>query len=276
MASICLAICGITTKVNLVSGNGFHIAVKKRYRNFLHPTNNRRPDINLYIKTISNHLPIPDTRPSIDLTNKTLRIKGGGFTCAISRKNGLWEGNGVMEENIYQLDTLLRLLYSHFLIKDNGFLIHACGINHENSGYLFAGRSGTGKTTLAKKAPYHNVLSDELVGLRFSGRNPILMGTPFWGEFQRGGQPISCALKGIYFLNKNTRPKLIPLSPSSAMKKLLKLVLFFGIGSRSDITAQQILNSAARYLLCKPTYQINMAKNTHYKTIIRIISHNVR
>ena len=274
MASIWLAICGITTRVNLSSGNRFHIDIKKRYHNFLQPANNRLPDIDLSIKTINNDRNTPDAMPSIELTNKTLRIRGNGFACDISRKSNIWKGSGTIEANIYQFDTLLRLLHSHFMLKDGGFLIHACGIKHRNKGYLFAGRSGSGKSTLAKKAPYHDVLSDELVGLRLSNRKPVLMGTPFWGEFQKGGQPASCTLKGIYFLNKNTHPKLIPLPPASAMKKLLKLILFFEHGDCSDITAQKILDSAGRYLLGQSVYQINLAKNTPYKTILKITSRN--
>ena len=179
-----------------------------------------------------------------------------------------------MEKNIYQFDTLLRLLYSHFLIKDGGFLIHACGINHKNNGYLFAGKSGSGKTTLARKSPFLNVLSDELVGLRLTGGKPLLMGTPFCGEFRKGGQPVSCVLNGIYFLNKDASPKLIPLPPSLALKKLFKLMLFFDKGSDSVINTQKLLRLAGRYLLNKKTYQINLAKKTSYKTILKMISHN--
>src|SRR3989339_429650 len=274
MASICLAICGITTRINLINRNRFYIAIKKRYRNFLDPANSRIPDINLFIKTIENGRTAPNAIPSVELSNKTLLIKGNGFTCNISHKNRTWTGTGTTEENIYQIDTLLRLLYSHFLIKNEGFLIHACGINHKNKGYLFAGKSGSGKSTLAKKSPVLNVLSDELVGLRLAGKRPLLMGTPFWGEFRKGGQPVSCVLNGIYFLNKNTFLKLTPLPPPLAMKKLLKLILFFNKGSDSIANIQRMLNSAGKYLSKQKTYQINLAKKTPYKTIIKMILNN--
>ncbi len=274
MASIWLAICGITTRVNLICGNGFHIDIKKRYHNFLRPANNRRPDINLSLKTINNGHNAPDALPSVDLTNKTLRIRGRGFACNIFRKSGAWTGTGAIEENIYQFDTLLRLLHSHFMLNDGGFLIHACGINQKNKGYLFAGKSGSGKTTLARKSPFLNVLSDELVGLRLTRNKPILMGTPFWGEFREGGQPASCALNGIYFLNKASATKLIPLPPTLALKKLFKLILFFDKGSNSIINIQRLLDSAGKYLLNKRAYQINLTKNTLYKTILKIVSNN--
>ncbi|MEW6027512.1 MAG: hypothetical protein AB1599_09500 [Planctomycetota bacterium] len=272
MASICLGICGITTRINLINAVGFHLDIRKRYRNFLKP-GHRLLDIDLSIR-ITDNIGDAETPPSVSMANKTIRIRGSRITCNIHRNRGRWKGSGSIEENIYQFDTLLRLLYSHIMLKDNGFLIHACGIRNNNDGYLFAGRSGSGKTTLARKTPYQDVLSDELVGLRLSDSNPVLMGTPFWGEFQKGGQPVSCALKGIYFLSKGIRPKLIPLPPVLALKKLLKLVLFFGKGVHSATATQKMLHSAAGYLLGKGAKQINLAKNTPYKTVLRMISHN--
>jgi hypothetical protein len=274
MASIDLVICGITTRINIINNYKLYTDTQKRYHNFLSPVNKCRPDIKLSLKIINNTRGIDNGLPSVKLTDGTVRIKGNGFACNISRKNKIWTGTGIIEENIYQLDTLLRLLHSHFMLKDGGFLIHACGINHRNKGYLFAGRSGSGKTTLAKKSPFLNVLSDELVGLRLTGSKPVLMGTPFWGEFQKGGQPISCALNGIYFLKKAPFAKLIPLPSSLALKKLFKLILFFDEGPDSIINTQRLLNSAGGYLLNKRAYQINLAKNTSYKTILRMVSHN--
>jgi len=274
MASICLAICGITTRINIKNNNKLYTDTVKRYRKFLAPIKNCRPDIKLSLKIINNNRSIGNGIPSVKLINETVCIKGSGFACDISRKDKIWAGHGIIEENIYQFDTLLRLLHSHFMLKDGGFLIHACGINHKNNGYLFAGKSGSGKTTLARKSPFLNVLSDELVGLRLTGSKPALMGTPFWGEFQKGGQPVSCALNGIYFLNKAATAKLTPLPPSLALKKLFKLILFFDKGSDSIINTQRLLNSAGGYLLNKRAYQINLAKNTSYKTILRMVSHN--
>ncbi|MFH1231914.1 MAG: hypothetical protein V1709_10515, partial [Planctomycetota bacterium] len=283
MTFIHLNICGITSEIKLSGTNNCYNEIRKRYQKFLCSSNKHRPNLRISLKTIRLHRNnLPDEVPLINECNNTLRIKGRGFDCRISDKNGYWNGNGIVDDNIYQFDSLLRLLWSQILLLNDGFLIHSFGANFNNKGYLFPGPSGSGKTTLAKKAPYSDVLSDEVVGMRIIKGQPYLMGTPFWGEFQKGGQPVCCPLCGIYFLKKNKPVGLKPLITTLVTKKLLKLVLFFGNqsvsgGSNKSMvinSVQKLLNVIDRYLTKIPAYQINLAKNTRYETIMKMITRN--
>ena len=76
---------------------------------------------------------------------------------------------------------MLRVLYATILPRVGGMLIHSCGLRHAEVGVVFPGRSGAGKTTLARKAPdADDVLSDELVVVRRAddgvarARQPVL------------------------------------------------------------------------------------------------------
>ena len=71
------------------------------------------------------------------------------------------------EMNPSRVDCMLRVLYATILPRVGGMLIHSCGLRHAEVGVVFPGRSGAGKTTLARKAPdADDVLSDELVAVR--------------------------------------------------------------------------------------------------------------
>jgi hypothetical protein len=271
MALFSLNICGIHSKINLQSDPGFYNKIKERYQRFLSDLDKINIDLSIRTSSYCNS----NIVPSITGHNKRLLVKGEGFECRLSRKNGLWCGKGIVEENIYNFDTLLRLLFSQLLILESGFLIHACAVRYKNRGYLFPGASGSGKTTLAKKAPYSDLLSDELVAIRIQNKKVYIISTPFWGEFQKPGQPISSQLQGIFFLAKNKyddRKKMLKeIPPLQAIRRLLKLTLFFG-NQNKDI--QKLLWLISRILLKIPFYQIFLKKNTPYQIIMKKVIQN--
>jgi energy-coupling factor transporter ATP-binding protein EcfA2 len=66
-------------------------------------------------------------------------------------------------ENPYAIDGLLRILHSLMLASTGGFLVHAASAVRNGRAYVFAGVSGTGKTTLARLAPPDvTLLTDEI------------------------------------------------------------------------------------------------------------------
>ena len=105
----------------------------------------------------------------------------------------------------FALDSLLRVLWSVLVPRSGGALVHACGLRHAELGVVFPGVSGVGKTTLARKAPdADDVLSDEMMVLRpVSDGGWRVYGTPFWGDFARGGISMrSWPLRCIGFLEQ--------------------------------------------------------------------------
>lgn len=66
--------------------------------------------------------------------------------------------------------------------KHDAFLLHASGVVMSGAGYVFFGRSGIGKTTVAGLVGDRGeVLSDELVAVHLGAGGPELVSTPFWG-----------------------------------------------------------------------------------------------
>ncbi|HEY7371705.1 MAG TPA: hypothetical protein VIF57_05960 [Polyangia bacterium] len=153
---------------------------------------------------------------------------------AATRRDGhvSYSGSVRCEMNPLSVDCLLRSLYATILPRLGGFLIHGCGLRHEEVGVVFPGRSGAGKTTLARKAPdADDVLSDELVAVRRADDGSWRVhGTPFWGDFARGGISMrSWPLRTLAFLAQASRDAvtMTPIVSSEATLRLLGCFLSF-------------------------------------------------
>ncbi len=69
--------------------------------------------------------------------------------------------------NPYSIDGVLRILHSLFLARAGGFLVHGAGAVRNGRAFIFAGISGTGKTTIARLAPPDvTLLTDEISYVR--------------------------------------------------------------------------------------------------------------
>jgi len=75
------------------------------------------------------------------------------------------EFHGVRHE--YALDSLLRILLTMVLLPQSGFLLHGATIVRDGRAYIFFGRSGAGKSTVASLSPEGSVLTDEISLVRY-------------------------------------------------------------------------------------------------------------
>jgi hypothetical protein len=117
----------------------------------------------------------------------------------------------------YPLD---ELLFQHHLAHAGGLVLHACGIALRGRAVLFVGRSGAGKTTMARLfrrvRPEAAVLSDDRVVVRRAPRGFRAFGTPWHGS-GRFATARSCPLAAVVFLEqgRSTRLRPIPVTASA-------------------------------------------------------------
>lgn len=136
-------------------------------------------------------------------------------------------GRGHLELSSQQpmedIEYFLRVLYALLAYSEGGLLLHAAGVVSGGRAYLFIGRSGDGKSTIASLSVGKAVLNDDLVLVRPEGNGWSTWGTPFWnaGTGDRPGQTAGGPLAGIYSLVKDTRVFLAPLSPAAAVAELV-------------------------------------------------------
>ncbi len=175
------------------------------------------------------------TRPlAVTAAGRTIAARRWDFDVRLSGRAGrggavLYRGAGRCEMSPFAVDCILRVIFSTLLPRAGGMLIHACGLRHAAVGVIFPGQSGAGKSTLARKAPeVDDVLSDEIVAVRRMDDGWRVFGTPFWGDFARGGISMrSWPLRTVAFLTQTDEVAMTPITSSDATLRLLGCFLAF-------------------------------------------------
>jgi len=94
----------------------------------------------------------------------------------------------------------LEVMLSNVLSLKKGVILHSCGIVDKGYGYLFAGKSGNGKSTMARLWEKEaTVLSDERVMVLRQDRQFVIMGIPRNTSFA-SVPPVVCHLTKIFFI----------------------------------------------------------------------------
>jgi hypothetical protein len=148
-------------------------------------------------------------------------------------------------KNQYALDSLLRVLLSWKLLEHQGFLLHAATVIRNGKAYIFTGRSGAGKSTVATLSPQGSVLTDEISLLRRENGVWRAYGTPFWGEFKAAGSNSSAPVAGIFRLLQASENRVVALRPMAILRTLLPNVLFFSAEAEANRRLLEILGQAA-------------------------------
>ena len=173
----------------------------------------------------------------VDESDRAIRIARWDFSARLAPtapsdadSGTVWVGGVTCQMNPFAFDSLLRVLWAIFLPRAGGALFHACALRVGEAGVIFPGPSGAGKSTLARKVPEpERILTDELVAVSRGelGRWRI-SGTPFWGEFKRGGGSIrSWPLRAISFLEQGESLAVRSVPAAEAALKLLGCFLCF-------------------------------------------------
>ena len=118
----------------------------------------------------------------------------------------------------------MELLMINYLARGHGVIIHACGIDNNGIGMLFAGESGAGKSTLANlwnQEAGVAVLSDDRTLVRQIDGEWWLFGTPWHGEAKFGSRR-GIQLEKIFFLRHSQKNAVQPLSSAASVLRLLQ------------------------------------------------------
>jgi hypothetical protein len=158
------------------------------------------------------------------------------------------EFHGVRHE--YALDSLLRIALTMLLLPRRGFLLHAATVVRDGQAYVFAGRSGAGKSTVASLSPAGTVLTDEISLLRFTDGCWHAYGTPFWGEFRAAGLNEHYPIAGIYALAQAAEDRVEPLAVKEILRALLPCVLFFTSNPEANRALLHMLLGVVQQVQC--------------------------
>ena len=129
-------------------------------------------------------------------------------------------------------ENFLRVLYAWRCLEKDALLLHASGLIRGTKGFVFFGKSGSGKTTITRNASGSLILSDDLVILKSEkfqdGKNRVrVYGVPFRGGL---GEAIrtnaSAQLCGLFSLIKDQKHQIRRLIGSDAVALLATCVPF--------------------------------------------------
>jgi len=118
----------------------------------------------------------------------------------------------------------MELLMINYLARADGIILHACSIERQGKGYLFAGESGAGKSTLARLWSQQkgvDVLSDDRTIVCRKDGQFRMYGTPWHGD-ATFGSPRGVRLERMFFLGQGCKNAVRELKGASAMLKFLQ------------------------------------------------------
>jgi hypothetical protein len=173
------------------------------------------------------------------------------------------EFHGVRHE--YALDSLLRILLTMVLLPQRGFLLHGATVVRDGRAYIFFGRSGAGKSTVASLSPEGSVLTDEISLVRYSDGCWQAHGTPFWGEFRAAGINQLFPIAGLYLLKQAKDDRAEPLALKQALRALLPCVLFFTTEKRAHETLLHTLMGLIEEIPC---HRLHFRRNAEFWKVI--------
>lgn len=199
--------------------------IKEKYKGFL---TSKKAEVKIKIFSL--------TQENKKNNNFRINIKNGKIFVTKGNSQGIIDlsltyGDFFYLKNNYDFDSFLRILYSLLIVKNKGLLLHAASFLKENKGYLFCGKEETGKSTIIKiTKEIYSPLTDEISLIKEKKGKYYIYSTPFWGELQEAQikeKNVNKEIKAIYFLNKDKKNFVKPLTLKKALLKLVPNIVWF-------------------------------------------------
>jgi hypothetical protein len=139
----------------------------------------------------------------------------------------------------------LRVVFAHRLWDEGGLVLHASAVREGERAFLFLGRSGIGKSTLAANAVGERA-SDDTVILRRQGRRLLAFGTPF-GRPDVHGCPDGLLPAALCFADQAEDMRITPIRRGPEVARRLAAQIFTPPGTEalSPSMWQSVLEIAA-------------------------------
>jgi hypothetical protein len=153
------------------------------------------------------------------------------------------------------VDSILRIATSFLAIEKNGLLVHSGAIQSKgNNAYIFAGVSGSGKSTIAKISnDSREVITDEMTLVEKRNDSYYVSGTPFWGEMQVS-KNISRPLNAIFILQQAKEHRIEEIPKTLAISDFMRTVMYF---AQNQDAFSQVLEHVVNFLEKVPIYRLH-------------------
>ena len=194
-----------------------------------------------------------------------LTTLSGCQCCRISIAEGYHSANawisGTPEERCYAIDTALMLLYTFTSSKHDTLLVHASAVEFDGKGYLFLGKSGTGKSTHSRLWLEYikgsELLNDDNPIIRIVDEKVYVYGSPWSGKtscYRNRRIPIG----GIARLHQAPFNRITPLTGIKAYAALLPSCSCM---KWDHIMAEAIHSTITKVISMIPIYSLDCLPN---------------
>jgi len=194
------------------------IVIQTGYRDFADPDTGR------FNNPLSGYCPV------IAYSARGVEVEGLGFRATITfapvLAGTLCTHSREDLADPFVFENFLRIITAFAVLARGGLLLHSSGIVRDGKAWLFLGRSGAGKTTLARKAlaTGADILSDDGNVLLPDGQGGFEAGpVPFAGELGqvpcRDQRPAPVA--GIFWLHKSEALQVQGVAPAIAYSRVM-------------------------------------------------------
>jgi len=126
------------------------------------------------------------------------------------------------------IESIVRRFLSYFLIEFNGMFLHAASVVvNSNSGFIFCGESGCGKTTITNLSNRYTALNEDVSLIRKVNNHYNVYSTPFYGK--RVDNYVCARIVSLLFPKKDKEVYIKKYPIYSSLKEIIKnIFLLFG------------------------------------------------
>ncbi len=236
--------------------------IQKKYRIF---TTSREPQFHVEINWEQSLVPLKLENLGVNYRPDKVFISAPGIHGQGNLQNKTAELTVQAVNPLDGLDYFLRTICAALAFEAKGFMVHGAGIVHRGKGYLFFGRSGSGKTTVSRNSIQEKVLNDDLVVLLPEGDSWRIYSTPFWNPTQVEPRLLSTILASMYRLVQDTAVFLEPMKSGQALAELQTNIPVITSNPEASI---ELIDRCKRLLGAIPIYRLHFLPDNSFWRVI--------
>jgi len=208
---------------------------------------------------------------NVSYSNDIYKVEAGEFqgllnckdSCAQIKISSSWPSEALV-------CALVNMYCFIIVVQEGGVVLHASGVVKANKAYIFAGSSGSGKSTVAGASSGCKVLSEELIGIIPEADTPKAFPVPYTSDIKFSDRiSRNYDIAGLFKLVKDNNNYIREISRSRA------LVDFFTLpsGLRRFVALPDYLSRFNRLTEQIPCYELHfLPENSFWRCIDEQVS----
>lgn len=157
-------------------------------------------------------------------------------------------------------------LYSALIVHQSwGLLLHSSCLEESGKAILFAGRSGAGKSTVAKLSLPRTVFSDEATIVKMKSNGIEVLSSPFNSELKTKSVQPSRLLSAIYLLVQSQELKTQEITRANALCQIIDKVFYW---PHENTETRKVLQLCKQLVDRVPIFEMYFQKNNRFWELI--------